>query len=175
MNKLILSTIVVTMLTSTASWAKSTHRDPVIWAKVTHVEPITRVISQRSPQRECWNEPVRYKERGNYTSSPSGAILGTIIGGAIGNNVSRHRGAGTVIGAVIGASVGSNLSREGYARSDRVYYKNERRCQIIESVDYQQTIAGYNVWYRYQGNEYQTQMDHHPGKKIRIRMRAEPY
>jgi uncharacterized protein YcfJ len=175
MNKLILSTLMATMLTSTTTWAKQPNREPVIWAKVTHVEPITRIISQRAPQRECWNEPVRYRERGNYRTDPSGAIIGTIIGGAIGNNVSRNRGAGTVIGAVIGASVGSSLSREGYAQRDRVYYKNERRCQVTESVNYQQTTTGYNVWYKYQGNEYQTKMDHHPGKKIRIRMSVEPY
>jgi len=175
MNKLILSTLITTMLASSVSWAKQPNREPVIWAKVTHVEPITRVVTQRAPQQECWNEPVRYKERGHYSASPSGAIIGTIIGGAIGNNVSRHKGAGTVIGAVIGASVGSNISREGYAHSNRVYYKNERRCQVTQNVNYQQTTVGYDVWYRYQGNEYQTQMDHHPGNKIRIRMSVQPY
>jgi len=124
MNKLILSTLITTMLASSTSWAKKPNREPVVWAKVTHVEPITRVVTQRAPQQECWNEPVRYKKHKHHNTSSSGAIIGTIVGGAIGHNVTRHKGAGTVIGAVIGGTVGNNLSREGYAQRDRVYYKN---------------------------------------------------
>ena len=177
MNKLALSTLLIAIAAAPSVSATNTHRENVRWAKVIDVQPIMRIIEQRTPQQECWNEQVPYrKERVNKRNSHTGAILGTIIGGAIGHNISHHKNAGTIFGAVIGASVGQGLTNQGHSRRDsRVYYENQRRCQTSQHVNYQEKLLGYDVWYIYQGNEYKTQMDHHPGKKIRIRLSVEPY
>lgn len=176
MKKLILSTLLITIVTAPSVWAKNPHRENIRWAKVTKVQPITRVIQQRLPQQECWNEQVQYVQRPQRRNSNTGTILGTIVGGVIGNNITHNRGAGTVIGAVIGASVGNELSSQGNYRSNaNIYYENQRHCRVNQGISYQERVLGYNVWYRYQGNEYKTQMDHHPGKRIRVRFSIEPY
>lgn len=176
MNKLILSTLLITVAAAPSSWAKKSTREAAIWAKVTHVQPITQMIEQYIPQKHCWNEPIRYKQPKAHRQNNSGAIIGTIVGGAIGNNISRHGRSGTIIGAVIGASVGHNLTKQNNPRPrPNSFHRNQRRCQMTERVSYQEKVIGYDVSYRYQGNEYQTQMDHHPGRKIRVKMSVQPF
>lgn len=176
MNKLILSTLVITMVTTPLSWAKNNHNEKSHWAKVTNVEPITRVVEQRIPHEECWDEPVRYSQHTNNNKSHTGTIIGTIIGGAIGNKVSHNKKAGTIIGAVLGASVGHDISKQGYSHSStNIHYSNQRHCQVTHKISYQETVIGYNVWYRYQGSQYKTRMDNHPGKRIKVSVSVKPY
>ncbi|MFT6985683.1 MAG: hypothetical protein ACJAT7_001498 [Psychromonas sp.] len=178
MNKLILPTIIISLALSPGSWAKS-HHGKANWAKVTHVEPITRTIEHRFPQQECWNEQVRYQQDPEGGRSYTGTILGGIIGGAIGNKVGHNKTnkkIATVVGAVLGASVGHDLSdRHDTNSGSDVFYRNERHCETHDAIRYEEKVIGYHVWYRYHGDEYQTRMNSHPGKKIKVHINIEPY
>ena len=179
MNKLILPTLIITLAMTPFSWAKPSHHAKSRWAKVTNVEPIMRTIEHRVPHKECWNEKVRYRESNHHDRSLTGTVLGGIVGGAIGNKIGHNRTnkkIGTVVGAVLGASVGHDLSSQRHSRSrGRTTYSSERHCEVRHEVTYEEQVVGYNVWYRYQHNEYKTRMDHRPGKKIKIRVDVQPY
>lgn len=178
MNKFILPTILVSLTLSPGSWAKHHSHEKANWAKVTHVEPITRTIEHRIPQQQCWNDQVRY-QGGTEGRSYTGTILGGIIGGAIGNKVGHNKSnkkIGSVVGAVLGASVGYDISNRGYADSGSgVSYHSERHCQVRDEIRYEEQVVGYRVWYRYRGDEYQTRMNYHPGKKIKVQVNVDPY
>lgn len=179
MNKLILPTIIISLALSPSSWAKHYYHEQESWAKVTHVEPIIRAIEYRSPQQQCWNEPVRYQQGSEGGHSYTGTILGGIIGGVIGNKVGHNKSnkkIATVVGAALGASVGHDISerRDANSRSE-VFYQDERRCEVHDEIRYEEKVVGYHVWYRYHGNEYQTRMDYHPGRRIKVRVNHEPY
>lgn len=179
MNKFILPTLIITLAAAPSSWAKHSHHKKVNWAKVSDVQPIIRTIEHRIPQETCWNEPVRYEHHTDGGRSYTGTILGGIIGGAIGNEVGhskKNKKVGAVIGTVLGASVGHDLSNRYHSKpSSHVSYRNERRCQVSNEIRYEEKVIGYHVWYRYHGNEYKTRMNHHPGKKIKVRVTVEPY
>jgi uncharacterized protein YcfJ len=59
-------------------------------------------------------------------------------------------------------------------RPGRPYVIVEHHCEIRTEYHNQSRIDGYHVTYRYQSRHFTTRKDHHPGKRIRLRVRVEP-
>jgi len=179
--KLLTTSVVLFLMTfSSQGYAGGRHHNSINWAKVSRVEPITQTVERRVPERECWDEQVKYYEghsdSGNtYTST----IMGGIIGGALGNAVGhkkKNKQIGTAVGAILGASIGSDMaSNDRRHKVKTSHYRNERRCNVTHHVNYEEEIIAYRVWYRYKGEEYKTRMNHKPGKKIKVRVSVEPF
>tara|TARA_R110001583_G_scaffold51161_11_gene159798 strand:+ start:32274 stop:32858 length:585 start_codon:yes stop_codon:yes gene_type:complete len=194
MNKLILPTLIISLVATSTSWAKGGHHDKSQWAKVTRVEPVIQSVKHHIPQETCWNEPVRqttqrHTSHRNSTHSNNdafaGTIVGGIIGGVIGHKIGHNKGNknfGTVLGAVVGASVGNGLSNQhrSVSRSHseprhQPSHRTERYCDVVTTVRYREKVVGYDVWYRYHGEQYHTRMDNHPGERIRVRVNVRPH
>ncbi|WP_043315540.1 glycine zipper 2TM domain-containing protein [Microbulbifer sp. HZ11] len=156
------------------------------YATVTGVTPIYNDIRVVEPRTQCWDQTVTYQQ-----PSPAGAIIGGLVGAAVGRNVvkghkhrnyrhyGRHhyrhhhranKGAGMVAGAAVGAIIGSAISRH----QAPVQYGTEQRCQVVEEVSTRRELIGYDVNYRYNGQEYLIRTDHHPGDRIRVRVDVTP-
>lgn len=146
------------------------HQD---YARVVDVRPIYREVRVQEPRRECREERVvrREREGGNRTGS---AILGGIVGGVIGNEVGSGGGrdTATVIGAIAGTAAGSEIAKRRAQTVERTSY--ETRCETVQDVRYEERVEGYNVTYRYQGREYTTRMNQHPGDRIRVHVGVDP-
>jgi len=140
-------------------------------ARVTHVEPIYRTIRVSTPREECYTQEVRtdVHDHGNKAAS---TVLGGVIGGAVGHRVGKHRGGATIVGAVIGAAVGNNLGREASPPHQQVSYQDV--CETRTSYREEQRLEGYNVSYRYKGEDFTTRMDERPGKRIKVRVNVSP-
>ena len=140
------------------------NRDRYDYAHVIDAQPIYETVRINSPQRECYDEPVRYRS-GN--DSYTGIIAGGIIGGVLGNQVGHGRGKdiATIAGTVLGGSVGRDLTRNNYG-----YQDYQQRCETVDHYYDERRPAGYHVTYRYHGRIYETQTDYCPGKKIRIQV-----
>jgi uncharacterized protein YcfJ len=180
MNKLILPTVIIALAAAPSSWAKhDNHYEKSDWAKVTDVQPIMRTVEHSFPRQECWSEEVRYETHNSSDDSYTGTILGGIIGGAIGNKVGHNKTnkkVGSVIGVILGASVGHDISNRNSSNTPtKVSYRDERHCEVNNQVSYEEKVIGYHVWYRYHGDEYQTRMNNHPGKRIKVRVNVGPY
>lgn len=145
-------------------------------AKVVNVQPIREIVRVPVAHRECWTERVPHQVR-NTGDHTKGTLMGAIIGGVVGHQLAKSgdrgdRNAATAAGAVIGAAVGHNSSRNQV--SARPYYTNEERCEVTERYVEEEQIAGYRVTYRYQGQTYTTDMDHDPGKFVKVRVAVDP-
>ncbi len=136
------------------------------YGQVVEVEPIYQNISIPEERQVCErrrSNDYRYKRN---ESAAGKAILGGIIGGAIGNRFGKGRGrdASTALGVLIGAGIGANKSKSHYNRPDcyiETYYNNEER------------FMGYDVTYEFNGELYQTQMQEHPGDRVRLRVNVD--
>lgn len=138
-------------------------------ARVTHVQPIYRSVTVTTPERECWDEPRRYRDNHqSYTSTIAGGIIGGVIGSQFGGG--NGKTALAVAGTLLGGSVGRDL--EAKNRSYHTGY--EEQCRVVHREHREQRIDGYEVSYRYHGNQYTTVMDHHPGKFIPVDVHVEP-
>ncbi|WP_160152977.1 glycine zipper 2TM domain-containing protein [Microbulbifer sp. ALW1] len=155
-------------------------QDGYDYAMVTGVTPVYNDIQVVEPRTQCWDQTVTYQQ-----PSPAGAIIGGLIGAAVGRDAARgyrhgwgrrghyhrgNKGAGMVAGAAVGAVVGSAISR-GTAP---VQYGTQQRCQVVEEVSSRRELVGYDVNYRYNGQEYLIRTDRHPGDRIRVRVDVTP-
>ncbi len=149
-------------------------------ARVVHVDPVyENRRNHRRPKQVCHIEqvPIYGRTGGTYYShgaDPGGAIVGAIVGGFIGNQVTDHDEAGTVIGALGGALVGSQIGQGGYVENRRgiIGYESREVCKTVKRRHKKKRILkGYNVTYRYHGNLYETFTTYHPGEYITIKVR----
>lgn len=114
-----------------------------------------------SSREECWNPRTGSFEerRDNRTRIGKGAAAGAILGGVLGHQIDQ--GEGTAAGAIIGGLLGHQLQK----RDDRNDDLDMSRCRV---ASYGSGIEGYDVRYRYQGNEYVTRMSQDPGNRLRL-------
>lgn len=172
----ILMIIVVTLIFSNEALASNIEYD---YATVIDAEPIFKTVHVRTPREECWEEEVAYDAyyyRDGHHNNRTGAILGGLIGAAIGNGVGHHKRnkqVGTVVGAVLGASIG-NAYTSMRNRRQFVTYGLEERCRIVEETHVEERIVGYNVRYRYSNVTYSTRMKVDPGDTIKVRVSISP-
>ncbi|MEX0729724.1 MAG: glycine zipper 2TM domain-containing protein [Aquisalimonadaceae bacterium] len=139
-------------------------------AQVTGVTPIMQVVRVSTPHEECWTEQMVHHDR--RRDNRAGMVVGGIAGGVLGNRIGRGDGRkiATVAGTILGAAVGDQLGR----RPARSYTTNEHRCQTVERWYDEERTVGYRVQYRFRGDTFWTEMDHHPGDTIRVRVDVTP-
>ncbi len=181
MIKQLMTGILVAGLTLNTAWADNHKRhgkSRVDYARVVSVEPITETLTHRVPEETCWTEKVRYQEPGYRSNSYTPALIGGILGAAVGNSLGKkHHKTNRTIKAValgaLGASIGHDMSRRSRS-ANHVEYRDEQRCEVSYQTSYEERVVGYDVGYRYRGETYYTKMDYDPGKKIRVRVNVRP-
>ena len=143
------------------------------YADVLRVDPVYETVRFSEPREECYEEPVRYRDRGEQPIG--GTVLGAIIGGVLGSQVGSGSGrnAATVAGAVAGGAVGRSADRRR-SSPDRIYEDVETRCRTIAVEREDRRIAGYDVEYQFDGDVYFARLGYDPGSKLRVRVSVEP-
>lgn len=131
------------------------------YGSVNSVTPIFETVEQRIPRSSC-----SHNSHGRHSSnSATPAIIGGIIGAAIGNELGhnkRNKQVGAVAGGILGASIGSDLKGSGH------------RCVTQYDIEYHEQVVGFDVSYNYQGRTYYTKTTEHPGNRIQLKLRVDP-
>ena len=156
---------------SSAVLAQTSYHD----AQVIESTAIYRVIETAVPTRQCWEEEVvRSSSRHHYRSHTPG-LLGAVIGGAIGHSLGHHKSSqnvGTIVGAMLGGSIARDIVESN--RSPVVRLETVERCETVNNYRQQEKLVGYDVLYRYNGEEYKVRMQDDPGTTVRVRVNVEP-
>lgn len=185
--------VMALLSTSCATYAGHKRSDAFVdYARVTSVTPVYENVIKSVPVEQCWNERVYQRHSGydrhNYQrASATPALLGAIIGGALGNELGhrkRNKQIGVAVGGLLGASIGSDIGRQqSRDRGDRYSHRDHdtsqsyqlvERCGVQHEQYEESVITGYEVAYRYRGNEYTTITDKHPGDKLQVRVKVTP-
>jgi len=129
----------------------------IFQANVTSVRAVVGAAEQR-----CWIERQQVVEDRGGANVP-GAIIGGVLGGVLGHQIGSGRGndVGTAAGAILGGIIGHEIEKDRRADDDL----DMSRCRIVGDSS---TIQGYDVRYRYQGQEYVTRLDHDPGSRLTV-------
>ncbi|MHB1215427.1 MAG: glycine zipper 2TM domain-containing protein [Thiobacillus sp.] len=134
-------------------------------AQVLASTPVYETINE--PRRACWTETVGYQTQSVRSDNHGGgAILGAIAGGLIGSTVGKGNGrvAAAAVGAATGAVVGDRWN-DGRTR----YESRPQQVERCSNEDnFRQVISGYDVRYRFQGNEYSTRLPYDPGRWLTL-------
>jgi len=158
----------------------NTGRADFDYARVVEVRPIIETLHQPVSWEECWSEPVNYREPSRYRGGSrdrAPAVLGGIIGAALGNQFGSGRGrdAATVAGAALGYSLARDSQRhKGRYSGGHEYTRYEDRCRVLTEHRREDTVVGYDVAYRYNGRVHWTRTDYHPGDRIQVRVDVQP-
>lgn len=169
--RLISRTIVASALIAATTVAQASPRYPheghqsMARARVISSAPIYQTINEARTQ--CWTETVGYDRRHRHEGS-GGAVIGAIAGGLLGSTVGKGNGrvAAAAVGAATGAVVGDRLD-DRYADAPR----QVERCETIDNP--RRVISGYDVRYRYQGQDYSTRLPYQPGRHLNLRVSFE--
>jgi len=160
------------------------------YAKVMNVNPVYETYKVNHPVEHCYDERVPVsnktaKRNGSYTNE----IIGGVIGAAVGNRVGKRGGGSardvaTVVGAVLGASVANDIEKRGsrnrsnqrseHYSHNNTAYKTVQYCELQDSYTTKREVVGYDVAYRYNGQVYHTNLERHPGQKIRVQVAVKP-
>ena len=94
-------------------------------------------------------------------------ILGGILGGLLGSRFGHGGGrvAAGAVGAVAGSVIGGQTGDEGGERW-------ETRCTPVDRP--LQSLAGYNVTYRYRGHVFNTTLPYDPGSRLNLEVQLSP-
>lgn len=163
--------ILAAAVSSGTAWAA----DFVDTAKVISSAPIYERVSE--PKQECWYETI--SSTGTVTKSApveersiGGALVGGIIGGVVGSQIGAGEGrtaataAGAIAGAIIGDRAGNQPGQQEQQTSQAPQVREERHCRQVES--FREVIRGYDVIYRYKGQDVTTKLPYQPGDTVRV-------
>lgn len=131
---------------------------------------VTSVRAVVAPdQQRCWIEREQVTPERSGSNVP-GAIVGAVIGGILGHQVSGGRGKdlATVGGVIAGGAVGATVGRDsnGPARTQDV-----QRCTSVPS---QARPEYWDVTYNFRGQEHHIQMTTPPGPTVTVNRQGEP-
>lgn len=146
-----------------------------VYAEVIDSRPIYQAVTVATPAEECWQEEVRVRDT-RHQGSNTPVILSTIIGGAIGNAVGNNKSSqrvGTVVGAVLGHSVGRDIVQAN-SHSQPARYQTVQHCEPVTQYRDEERLIGWQVRYRYNGQEFSVRTDQDPGDRIRLRVSHDP-
>ncbi|VAW47397.1 hypothetical protein MNBD_GAMMA02-1549 [hydrothermal vent metagenome] len=163
MNKIILTVLLVSLPLMAS--ANRYNNGNINYGQVVEVKPIYQLVSVPEERQVCDRRDNRYSNQ-RHDNHAGKAILGGIIGGAIGNRFGRGSGrdVSTALGVLIGAGVGANKGHHN---------NNRRNCYIETHYREEDRFMGYDVTYNYNGNLYHTQMQEHPGDRVRLRVNVD--
>jgi len=127
------------------------------------------VYGAAGEHEECWNDQTQ-----SYERHPIGAgtVIGGIAGGVVGHQLGNGRGntAATVAGAVGGALLGNRVDRDRAQGEEP-----QQRCRTVrDESDNSRDLTGYDVRYEYRGRQYETRLDHDPGRYLVVGQDTRP-
>lgn len=209
-----------TLLTSvTGNIAHANGGGFTVHARVLNVQPVYRYVTIKEPKRHCEvvhnRQPRNYRTHGyqhqgyqnqgfqnqqfrsnSRRNNSSAAIVGGVIGGVIGNQVTRsNNGGGRVAATIAGAAIGATLAKaaadKGKSKKQRFnsnqgfsghqvngnqrHRNGTKRCHTTYVTRKERRHNGYDVTYFHKGRKFHTRTDYHPGKRIAVRVNRRRY
>ena len=164
-------------------------RSENLYATVIGTEPVRETVAGSTPREIC-NDVVVQDRLPERDGNVGGTVAGALIGGLVGNQVGDGNGrkAATVAGAAAGGYIGNRVDRKHVG--GKVVSRTDRQCRTVSeatsssrtvawNVTYrkpgnriplgtEKTVIGYDVTYRYQGQEQHLRMDHKPGARLPV-------
>jgi hypothetical protein len=120
-----------------------------------------------SADQRCWIEQEQVPQERRGLSAP-GAVVGALVGGILGHQISDGKTIATVGGAAAGGALGANVNRIGGQQQAQT--RDVQKCASVPS----QTPTYWDVTYNFRGQDHRVQMATHPGSTVTVNEQGEP-
>ena len=115
------------------------------YANVERVDRVVSPVSEPVQRRECWSEPHSVYHPGTTYQRDE------------------------VSPTVVTTSEGTAVVRSDVVESGGYYTQDySQQCRTRTDYDASQRVVGYDVVYRYRGEDYHDRMNHDPGARVRV-------
>jgi len=143
---------------------------------ITDTQPVYKTRTTSIPTQKCWTEDVPIY--GNSRQQNGGISLpGAIIGGIIGNNITKDLPDGGAAGAIIGGLFGNKLMGDQNNQQQITGYRTVEKCSTQYDTQTEEYLAGYRISYTALGLKGTTTRRRNPGVggniSVVIRMMAQ--
>ena len=132
-------------------------------------QPVYKTRTINNPTQRCWNEDVPVY---GQSTQEGFSVPGAIIGGIIGNNVTKDLPDGGTAGAIIGGLFGNKLGNQQITG-----YRTVQKCSTSYNTSSEEYLAGYKITYKAAGFTGTTTRTRNPGVggniSVIIRMTAQ--
>lgn len=120
-----------------------------------------------TPQEKCEQVLVQRQAPVQDERRVAGTVLGGVAGGLLGSQIGGGSGkkVATVVGAAAGAYGGNQVQKDMQQRD--VTSSTETRCKTVNVSSEKQ--VGYDVTYRFEGQQHTLRMAYDPGKTLPMR------
>jgi len=134
-------------------------------ADVVAVKEVTETVT--TPREECQDVQVQKQAPVKDENRIVGSVIGGVAGGLLGSRVGGGKGktVATVAGAAAGGYAGNQVQKNMQERD--VVTSTERRCKTVNETS--KKLIGYDVTYRFEGEEKVVRTSVKPGATIPIR------
>ncbi len=137
---------------------------PVMEASARYV-----LVREYRPEKVCREVAVTQPSSSN---SHTPEILGALIGGAVGKEVSDSNTA-KVAGALLGASIARDIEKQNQRKNAQTV-GTQVVCETIQREVEVRKIDGYDVSYKFNGVVFKGSVDERPGDTLRIWVSTTP-
>ena len=145
------------------------------YARVLAVQPVYRQSVRHV--ETCYHDAVAHRRHARDSNAIVPLMTGAVVGGAIVNATGPKRRAKQreiIAGAVVGGVIADRIIERRQNRRQRVAINGNRQCVRTQETHHGQQLQGYQVTYRYRGQEFSTFTRQHPGKRIRLAVNLTP-
>ena len=136
---------------------------------VTQVIPNYKTIEVTHPRQECRIVEVPVTQRKNGGDNIGSFIIGSLIGSAVGNQVSGADGAGAV-GAIVGGAIANEHQKKYNSTEEIVGYRQINQCSTVYDKEIRTVVQNYTVTYNALGytNTLSTKKEYAIGQTIDV-------
>lgn len=120
-----------------------------VQATITFIEPRYQYQNTTTPMEHCGEVQVPIYGTVQGGNAGEGALLGMIIGGAIGKGVTGQDN-GAAAGAVIGGIIGADRAQNG-SRQVITGYRTEIVCETVYEQTQERILRDYYIVYEWNG------------------------
>lgn len=145
MIKSLLSATLLTVIATTTS--AETYNKKAI---VTSVKPVYEIIYVNKPSTQC--EEVKlpiYGTQQKDGNAAGNALLGMIIGGAVGKGLTGQD-EGAAVGAVMGGLIGADQGSKPKSETIIIGYETKRQCYETSVSHKVNKLTGYDIIYKWE-------------------------
>ena len=168
--KKILITFALAMAMSNPAFAHHINKQKTVPAEIISVEPIFEHATSHIPRQSCSYVKVPiYQTVQRQGDASQGALLGMILGGIIGKELTGDNG-GRNAGVVIGGLVGADKS----AGKEQIItgYKDQKQCKTVYDQITNKVVTAYKIVFSYDGMQGTATTGHkyNVGDKINVNL-----
>ncbi|MBS0431981.1 MAG: glycine zipper 2TM domain-containing protein [Proteobacteria bacterium] len=134
------------------------------FARVVAVKPVKQTSTTSTPRQVCQDVQVVHQEPYKDKNQIGGSAVGAVVGGLLGHQIGGGKGKtlATVGGAVAGGVAGHEIQKK-HQENNATYTTTENQCHTVVDKSSHTRTVGYDVTYRYDGQDGHVRMNRDPG------------